>query len=91
MSPVGAPSEGWQGGLVLGALGRLGEAEAAFDAAARQHPDFADAWNNLAQVQQEQGSLRQAEQSVAKAVALGGPRLERYLALQAKIKAALQS
>jgi hypothetical protein len=51
----------------------------------RSIPDFADAWNNLAQVQWEQGALPDAAVSVERAVALGGPRLADYRALQQTI------
>ncbi len=69
------------------ALGRLDEAVAAFRHATVRQPDFADAWNNLAQVLLEQGHPDAAAQAVAKAVALGGPRLARYRELQHRIQA----
>lgn len=69
------------------ALGRLDAAEASFRAAVAQHPDFADAWHNLAQVLLEQGRLDEAAQAAARAVALGGARLPRYLELRDRIKA----
>jgi len=69
------------------ALGQRERAAAAYGQAVRIHPDFADAWNNLAQVWLEQGHRREAQQAVAKAVALGGPRLPRYQELQARIRA----
>lgn len=68
------------------AAGQRAEAAAAFRHAARVHPDFADAWHNLAQVLMEQGARREARAAAAKAVALGGPRLPRYLELQASLQ-----
>ena len=49
------------------------------------HPDFADGWNNLAQVQLELGRRKEASEAITKAVALGGVRLPQYLELQQKI------
>ena len=54
-------------------------------AAAQADPNFADAWNNLAQVQLELGQRPQAAKAIARAVALGGPREARYRDLQKKI------
>ena len=71
------------------AQGQLERAAAAYQAAASQHADFADAWNNLAQVRFEQGRFKEAAVAVARAVALGGARAERYLTLQAKIQSRL--
>ncbi len=67
------------------ALGQRSEAASAYEAATQLDPAFADAWNNLAQVQWERGQVQLAAVSVGKAVALGGPRLARYLDLQRKI------
>lgn len=67
------------------AMGDLPAAAAAYQQAVQTHPDFADGWNNLAQVQLEQGKRRDAAASVGKAVALGGPRLSAYQALQGTI------
>lgn len=69
------------------ALGDLTGAGAAYAQAVQAHPNFADAWNNLAQVQWEQGALPDAAASVARAVALGGPRLADYQTLQQTIVA----
>lgn len=69
------------------ALGQRERAAMAYRQAVQIHPDFADAWNNLAQVLLEQGRKREARLAVAKAVVLGGPRLSRYLELQASIQA----
>jgi tetratricopeptide (TPR) repeat protein len=60
-------------------------AEAAYRAAAQAHPDFADAWNNLAEVLSQQGKRAEAQTAIGKAVALGGVRLPQYLELQKKI------
>jgi tetratricopeptide (TPR) repeat protein len=69
------------------ALGQRERAASAYGIATVAHPDFADAWNNLAQVQLELGQKKQAAESIAQAVALGGPRLPQYLELQAEIQA----
>lgn len=66
----------------------LGQPEAAIQAyrnAVDRHADFADAWNNLAQVLLEQGRSQEAAQAIDRAVALGGARLPRYQELQLKI------
>ena len=67
------------------AMGDLAAAGAAYARAVQADPDFADAWNNLAQVQWEQVALPEAAASVARAVALGGPRLADYQALQQRM------
>ena len=70
------------------ALGNLPAAQSAYAAAAAAHPDFADAWNNLAQVLLEQKQWAQAQTAIGKAIALSGPRLAAYLQLQQAITAA---
>ncbi len=67
------------------ALGQRDAAAGAYRVAVRMHPDFAEAWNNLAQVLLELGQQPEASQAIAKAVALGGVRLPRYQELQLKI------
>ncbi len=57
-----------------------------FAKAVQLHPDFADAWNNLAQVKLELGQPDAAAEAAAKAVGLGGVRLARYLELQQEIE-----
>jgi tetratricopeptide (TPR) repeat protein len=69
------------------ALRDLPAAQLAYQSAVAAHPDFADAWNNLAQVLLELGQRAEAAQAIAKAVALGGVRLPAYLELQAQINA----
>lgn len=69
------------------ALGRLADAASAYQAAVQVHADFADGWNNLAQVQMELGRHQEAADAIAKAVTLGGPRLARYLELAQTIQA----
>ena len=69
------------------ALGRREDAVRAFEATTLAHPDFADAWNNLAQVRLELGQLDPAHQAASKAVALGGTRLPGYRALLDNIDA----
>jgi tetratricopeptide (TPR) repeat protein len=68
------------------ALGEFTLAAQMYRTATALHPDFADAWNNLAQVQHEQGQQDEAARAVAKAVALGGPRLSQYRELQQAIQ-----
>ena len=67
-------------------LGQRERAAAAFEAATVAHPDFADGWNNLAQVRLELGQRSAALDAIRRAVALGGPRQARYQALQQKIE-----
>ncbi len=67
------------------ALGQLGAAVKAYRRAVLRHADFAEAWNNLAQVLLETGRRSQAAQAVARAVALGGEHLQRYRQLQLEI------
>jgi tetratricopeptide (TPR) repeat protein len=69
-------------------LGQRQEAALAYEATTQAHPDFADAWNNLAQVRLELGQLRAARDAVEQALALGGPRLPLYQALLARIDSA---
>ena len=69
------------------ALGNLPAAQSAYAAATVALPDFADAWNNLAQVLLEQKQWPQAQAAIAKAIALGGPRQAAYLDLQKSITA----
>jgi tetratricopeptide (TPR) repeat protein len=74
------------------AQGNKEEAARRFEAATRQHGDFAEAWNNLAQVRLEQGRLAEAAQAVGRAVnavnaAEGSDaRAERYRRLQETIE-----
>ena len=68
------------------AMGQTGRAAQAYEAATQAHPDFADAWNNLAQVRLELAQLPAAREAVARAVALGGPRLAAYQRLQQQIE-----
>lgn len=70
------------------AQGQKEQAVSRFAETVRWHPDFADAWNNLAQVRLELDQHEAATEAVAKAVALGGVRLPRYLALQQQIEQA---
>lgn len=58
----------------------LAAAEAAYRRAAREHPEAADAWNNLAQTLLGLGRKDEALAAGHRAVALGGPRLATYRA-----------
>lgn len=69
------------------AMGQRERAAQAFEAATQAQPDFADAWHNLAQVRLELGQRPAAREAVARAVALGGPRLAQYRALQDQMDA----
>jgi predicted Zn-dependent protease len=71
------------------ALGQREESAQAFEATTRAHPDFADAWNNLAQVRLELGQLPAAQQAARQAVALGGVRLSNYQTLLSTIESKL--
>lgn len=75
---------GW--GNTAYALGRKDEAAQRFASAAREHADFADAWNNLAQVRLEQGRLKEAADAIAQAVLIGGVRAKSYRSLQAQVE-----
>lgn len=68
------------------AMGQRDTAAKAYRAAVAQHPDFADAWNNLAQVLLEASDMKEAALAIEKAVALGGPRLPVYLKLKEEIE-----
>ncbi len=72
------------------AQGHLTQAAAAYGEAVRAHADFADAWNNLAQVRLELGDRTGATEAIARAIALGGPRLADYLQLQRRIGGAVR-
>lgn len=76
---------GW--GNTAYALGHKAQAAERFEAAVRQHAEFADAWNNLAQVRMELGQWKAAREAAVRAVALGGPRLAAYQTLRAQIDA----
>ena len=69
------------------ALQQWETAETAYRLATQAHPDFADAWNNLAEVLFQQGKQAEARTAIDKAVALGGVRLPLYLELQKRIAA----
>ena len=81
-----------QRALLLGAgntayaLQQREAAREAYRRATAADPGFADAWNNLAQVLLELGEKQGAADAIGRAVALGGPRLAAYLALQADIQ-----
>lgn len=60
------------------AHGDLKGAAAAFRGAVAAHPEAAPAYNNLAQVLAEEGHYREAERSIKKALAIGGPLQETY-------------
>ena len=69
-------------------LGQRDQAEAAYRQATVDHPEAADAWNNLAQVLYETKRLAQAREAAQRAVAIGGPRRATYEATLRGIEAA---
>ena len=69
------------------ALHDLQAAATAYQAATEAQPEFADAWNNLAQVQLEIGDKAAAKAAIARAVVLAGPRLSQYQELQSQLEA----
>lgn len=64
-------------------------AEMEYRRAAADHPDAADAWNNLAQVLHEQERNPEAMEAADRAVAIGGPRQTIYESTREAIKAAI--
>lgn len=60
------------------AVNDLAAAEEAFRQAAQDHPDAADAWNNLAHVLHQAGRRAEALDAAQRAIALGGSRLPQY-------------
>lgn len=84
-----------QPGLLFGlgnteyALGDQEAAATAYQAAVQTQPDFADAWNNLAQTRFDLGQMQAARDAAAHAVALGGMRAAQYRQLQADIAASV--
>jgi len=60
------------------AMRDLPAAAAAYQRATQDHPEAADAWNNLAQALHELGSRDAALAAARRAVSLGGPRLPAY-------------
>lgn len=92
VSPEGAEKayhsalDAWPGNLIarigLGNAayrrGDLPGAEAALRRATADHPQSADAWNNLAQVLHEQGKSLEARRAAERALEIGGPRAPEY-------------
>ena len=66
--------------------GNLPLAENNYSTLLKTQPDFADAWNNLAQVLMERQQWGPAQAAISHAISLGGPRLKDYQALQAQIQ-----
>ncbi len=65
-------------GNALYALHRTADAAAAWQATVEAAPEFADAWNNLAQARSELGEREAAAAAIERALALGGPRAAVY-------------
>lgn len=70
------------------ALGELEEAEAAYRVAVTAHPDSGVALNNLAQTLSDQDRWNEAEATIQRALALGGPQHEAFETTLAEIRAA---
>ncbi len=78
----------WLGaGNAAYSLGQLDAAIHAYEKLTSLHPEFADAWNNLAQALLDKGRVNEAAMAIRRAVALGGARLPKYLDLQKQIQA----
>jgi tetratricopeptide (TPR) repeat protein len=75
-------------GNALYSQGRKEDAARAWRAAVEIHPDFADAWNNLAQALLDLGRRDDARAAVAHALALGGDHVRDYQDTRAAIEAA---
>lgn len=60
------------------AAGDFAQAEAAYRQVTRDHPEAADAWNNLATVLHRTGRTGEALAAARRAIALGGARLPHY-------------
>lgn len=69
------------------ALGDRPGAERAYRAAASRHPDAGIAFNNLAQVLADLGRFAEAEEAIARALALGGPHASVFRETAAEIRA----
>jgi len=57
---------------------RAREAVDAYESLLARHPDFADAWNNLAHALADAGDAAAAQRAAQRAVALGGPSIAVY-------------
>ncbi len=66
--------------------GELDNALEAYQILVALHPDFADGWNNLAQVLFEKGRMEEASSAIGRAIQLGGARVQRYQDLQREIQ-----
>lgn len=60
------------------ALGKLEQAASTLNTLIRQHPEFAPAYNNLAQIYLDRGQLAEAEEHAQQAVKLGGKYQQTY-------------
>jgi tetratricopeptide (TPR) repeat protein len=76
---LGAGNSAYAQGDRAGAL-------AAYRRMAERQPQLPDGWHNLAQVLMESGDRAGALAAVGRAVALGGPRLTQYQALEQKLR-----
>jgi len=64
----------------------LAQAETQYRLATEDHPESADAWNNLAQVLHELGRNEPAQAAAQRALSIGGPRQEIYRATLQEIR-----
>jgi len=60
------------------ALGKLEQAAITLNTLIQQHPEFAPAYNNLAQIYLDRGQLAEAEKQAQHAVKLGGKYQQTY-------------
>lgn len=72
------------------ALHQWVDAADAYQQALNIDPNFADAWNNLAQTRLDLGQFKAAKEAIDKAVLLGGTRLAQYQELQTQINSNLR-
>jgi hypothetical protein len=73
-----------QGNLAF-AAGDAGAAIAAYRRAVFAHPDFADAWNNLAIALDHAGQRAEARAAADRAMSIGGPHVAAYGTTRAKL------
>lgn len=74
-------------GNLLYQAGSYAQAATLYKEVISHHSTYAPAWNNLAQIQLENGDKVQARSNVLQAIALGGPFIETYRATLSEIDA----
>lgn len=68
------------------AAGRPGPAAQVYRVLLQRHPGFADGWNNLAEALARAGDREGARAAAARAVSIGGDRVERYRETAARLQ-----